>query len=62
MEFSQKTKNKLPYDPAIPLLGIYADKTVIQKGACISMFITALDGHEFEQAPGVGDGQGCCCP
>ena len=24
-----------------------------------------LDGHEFEQAPGVGDGQGglaCCCP
>ena len=22
-----------------------------------------LDGHEFEQAPGVGDGQGClaCC-
>ena len=24
-----------------------------------------LDGHEFEQASGVGDGQGslvCCCP
>ena len=24
-----------------------------------------LDGHEFEKAPGVGDGQGslaCCCP
>ena len=24
-----------------------------------------LSGHEFEQAPGVGDGQGsltCCCP
>ena len=24
-----------------------------------------LDGYEFEQAPGVGDGQGglmCCCP
>ena len=24
-----------------------------------------LNGHEFEQAPGVGDGQGslvCCCP
>ena len=24
-----------------------------------------LDGHEFEQAPGAGDGQGtlaCCCP
>ena len=27
--------------------------------------ITGLDGHEFEQAPGVGDGQGslaCCSP
>ena len=25
--------------------------------------MTWLDGHEFEQAPGVGDGQGCllCC-
>ena len=21
-----------------------------------------LDGHEFEQAPGVGDGQECCGP
>ena len=21
-----------------------------------------LDGHEFEQAPGVGDGQGGCSP
>ena len=21
-----------------------------------------LDGHEFEQAPGVGDGQGSCSP
>ena len=21
-----------------------------------------LDGHEFEQAPGVGDGQVCCSP
>ena len=27
--------------------------------------ITDIDGHEFEQAPGVGDGQGslaCCSP
>ena len=27
--------------------------------------ITALDGHQFEQAPRVGDGQGslaCCSP
>ena len=27
----QKTKNKLPYDPAILFLGIYPDKIVIQK-------------------------------
>ena len=63
--FLRKLKIKLLYDPAIPLLGIYADKTIIQKGACTSMFIIALDGHEFEQAPGVADGQGslaCCSP
>ena len=30
------------YDPAIPLLGIYTDKTIIQKDICTSMFITAL--------------------
>ena len=28
--------------PAIPLLGIYPEKTTIQKGACIPLFITAL--------------------
>jgi hypothetical protein len=26
MEASQKTKSRLPYDPAIPLLGIYLKK------------------------------------
>ena len=26
MEFSYKTQIELPYDPAIPLLGIYAEK------------------------------------
>ena len=30
MEVPQKLKIKLPYDPAIPLLGIYPDKTIIQ--------------------------------
>ena len=29
--FLKKLKIKLLYDPAIPLLGIYSDKTVIQK-------------------------------
>ena len=29
--FLKKLKIKLPYDPAIPLLGIYPEKTIIQK-------------------------------
>ena len=29
--FPQKLKIELPYDPAIPLLGIYPEKTIIQK-------------------------------
>ena len=32
----------MPYDRAIPLLGIYLDKTIIQKGTCTSTFIAAL--------------------
>ena len=32
----------LQYDPAIPLLGIYPEKTVIQKESCTTMFIAAL--------------------
>ena len=33
---------KLPYDPAIPLLGTYPDKTIIQKDTCTTFFISAL--------------------
>ena len=32
----------MPSDPAILLLGIYLDKTIIQKDACTLMFIAAL--------------------
>ena len=35
-------KLELPYDPAIPLLGIYLEKTLIQKYTCTPMFIVAL--------------------
>ena len=38
----QKLKTELPYDPAIPLLGIYPEKTTIQKDTCTPMFIAAL--------------------
>ena len=40
--FLRKLKIELPYDPAIPLLGVYLDKTVIQKDTCTSMLIPAL--------------------
>ena len=33
---------ELPYDPAITLLGIYPEKTVIQKDTCTPKFIAAL--------------------
>ena len=40
--FLKKLKIESPYDPAIPLLGIYPDKTIIQKDTCTPMFIAAL--------------------
>ena len=40
--FLKKLKLQLPYGPAIPLLGIYPEKTIIQKGTCTLMFIAAL--------------------
>ena len=41
-KFLKKLKVELPYDPAIPLLGIYPEKTIIQKESCSKMFIAAL--------------------
>ena len=38
----KKLKIELSYDLAIPPLGIYPKKTIIQKDACTSMFIAAL--------------------
>ena len=40
--FFKKLKLELTYDPAIPLLGMYLDKTIIQKDTCTPMFIAAL--------------------
>ena len=39
--FLKKLKIELPYDTSIPLLGIYAEKTIIQKVSCTTMFIVA---------------------
>ena len=38
----KKLQIELPDDPAIPLLGIYPEETIIQKESCITMFIAAL--------------------
>ena len=40
--YLRKLNIELPYDLAIPLLGIYPDKTFIQKDTCTPMFIAAL--------------------
>ena len=40
--FLKKLKIKLLYDPAVPLLGIYLDKPIIQNYTCTPMFIAAL--------------------
>ena len=40
--FLKKLGIKPPYDPAIPLLGMYPEDTKIEKDTCIPMFIAAL--------------------
>ena len=40
--FLRKLKIELPFDPAIPLLGIYPEKTMTRKDACTLMFTVAL--------------------
>ena len=42
MEIPQKTRNKPPYDPAIPVLGIHPQETKIVKDTCIPLFNAAL--------------------
>ena len=41
-KFLKKLSIELPYDPAIPLLGVYPDKTFLKKDTCTRMFIVAL--------------------
>ena len=38
----KKLKIELPYDPAIPPLGRYLEKNMIQKYTCTPIFIAAL--------------------
>ena len=40
--FLKKLEIELPYDPAIPLLGIHTEETRMERDTCTPMFITAL--------------------
>ena len=40
--FLRKLNIELPFDPAIPLLGIYPEKTTTRKDTCTPVFIAAL--------------------
>ena len=40
--FLRKLNIELPYDPAIPPLGIYPDKTFTEKDTCTPIFTAAL--------------------
>ena len=40
--FFKKLGIKLPYDPVIPLLGIYPEETKIERDTCIPLFTAAL--------------------
>ena len=40
--FLRELKIELPFDPAIPLLGIYPEKTMTERDTCTPAFIAAL--------------------
>ena len=40
--FLKKLKIELPCDPAVPLLDIYPEETIIKKDTCTALFISAL--------------------
>ena len=42
MSYYKKLEIELPYDPAIPLLGIHTEETRSERDMCTPMFITAL--------------------
>ena len=40
--FLKKLEKELPYDPAIPLLGIHTEESRFERDTCTPMFIAAL--------------------
>ena len=41
-EYLKKLNIELPYDPAIPFLGMYLDKTLLEKDTCTRMLTASL--------------------
>ena len=64
--FHNPLNKKLTYDPAVPLLGIHLEKTLIQKDARTSVFITALftiaNTCSAHLCPTLCDPMDCCMP
>ena len=48
--FLKKLEIELPYDPAIPLLGIHIEETRIERDTCSPMFITAVYNSQDMEA------------
>ena len=40
--FLKKLEIEVPYDPAIPLLGIYTEETRIERDTCTPMLLAAV--------------------
>ena len=59
--YLRKLNIKLPHDPAIPVLGIYPDKTFLEKDTCTHMFTAALftiaKTWKLPKCPSVGLGR-----
>ena len=52
--FLKKLGIKAPYDPAIPLLGIYPEETKTEKDTCIPLFTAALFTRLLEHGSNLG--------
>ena len=58
--FLKRVKIELPYDPAIPLLGIYPERTIIQKETCRDFPGGAVvknppvNAGDIDSSPGLG--------
>ena len=61
--FLKRQEEELQYDPAIPLLGIYPEKTIIQNDICTptfteSLFTTAKTWKQLK-CPLIGECRSC---